>query len=113
MAATDPVTALCVTADTHSLPTDHLITSTGRTAHVFAANVNDLQRWLNELGGHITRQPAGPGIDKWTLTTHTDFRTDGSSNPIHMHALALTDQNIHPDLTAALHTPNHLKGTAP
>jgi hypothetical protein len=100
--STDPVAAARVTADTHGLNTSHLITAHNGAAHVFVADVNDLRPWLNELGGHITRQPAGTDTEKWTFRTHTDFRSDGSSTPILMHALALTGQTVHPDLLAAV-----------
>jgi len=99
----DPITALRVTADTHGLDTNHLITTpNGREAHVFTADVNDLGTWLDELGGHVTRQPAGDGLDMWSFHTHTDFRSDGTSTPIVMHALTLTGQLVPSGLIAAL-----------
>jgi hypothetical protein len=98
---TNPALAALVTADTHGLNTAHLITAREGQAHVFVADLNDIRPWLNELGGHITRQPAGPDMEMWTLRTHTDFRSDGTSTPILMHALSLIGQSVHPDIVNA------------
>ena len=103
--STDPVIALLVTADHHGLPTGHSTARDGQ-AHVFLADVYEMRPWLNALGGTVTRQPAGSGVEMWVLHTHTEARSDGSQTCIVLRSLALAEQRIHPDLTeAATQTP--------
>lgn len=96
-----PDAAAQAAADYLGLPTGRLIARDG-TAHIFTDDIHDLRAWLNALGGYTTRERAGLGVTLWTLRTHTAPRTDGTTTPIHVHALALAEEHIHPDITESL-----------
>jgi hypothetical protein len=99
--STDPTVAALVTANLHSLPTGRLIARNG-AAHIFTADVHELRAWLNALGGYVTRERAGLGVTLWTLRTHTEPRSDGSTTPVLVHALTLAEEAIHPDITESV-----------
>lgn len=101
--ATDPARAATITADLHSLPTGRL-TARNSVAHIFTADIDDLEAWLNARGGYILRQPAGSGISQWTLHTTTEPRSDGTTTPVLVHALHLDDEPVLPTLHFALAT---------
>ena len=99
--AQDPADAARATADFHGLPTGRL-TSRDGAAHIFTDNINDLRAWLNACGGYVLRERAGLGVVLWTLRTHTEPRSDGTRTPITVHALALAEEAIHPDITESV-----------
>ncbi|MEU7338639.1 hypothetical protein [Streptomyces sp. NPDC007074] len=99
--SSDPITAARVTADLHGLPTGRLI-ARDTAAHIFTADVYELRAWINALGGFVTRQRAGGAVTLWTLHTHTEPRSDGSTTAVLVHALSLADEDIHPDITEAV-----------
>jgi hypothetical protein len=86
------------TADWNGLPhgrnTDH-----DGTAHVFTADLTDLEAWYLALGGRITRKPAGDGVALWVLHTTTDH---GHGIPVRVHALALDTDQIDADCADAV-----------
>ena len=45
---------------------------------VVVADLDDLEKWLDALGGRIHRASAGDGLELWTLLTETEPRGDGS-----------------------------------
>ncbi|GAX57237.1 hypothetical protein [Streptomyces olivochromogenes] len=98
---TDPAIDAQVTADLHGLPTGR-ITARDTAAHIFTADIHELRAWINALGGYVTRQRAGGAVTLWTLHTHTELRSDGSSTPVLVHALSLAGEDIHPDITEAV-----------
>lgn len=46
---------------------------------VAVADVDDLEAWLDALGGRIHVSSAADGLELWTLVTKTEPRSDGSS----------------------------------
>lgn len=96
-----PTDAAQAAADHLGLPTGRL-TQHGDTAHIFTDNHHHLHAWLKALGGYTTRERAALGITHWTLRTHTEPRDDGSTTPIHIHASALPEEDIHPDIANAV-----------
>ncbi|MFF1358706.1 hypothetical protein [Streptomyces sp. NPDC058297] len=98
---TDPAYAASATADFHGLPLGRL-TARGDAAHIFTGQIADLATWLNARGGYTTRERAGLDVALWTLRTTTEPRGDGTTTTVHVHALALTHEDIPHELTAAL-----------
>ncbi len=45
---------------------------------VVVADIDDLEAWLDALGGRVHRSSAGDGLELWTLLTQTEPRGDGS-----------------------------------
>jgi hypothetical protein len=45
---------------------------------VVVADVDDLEKWLDALGGRIHISSAADGLELWTLLTQTEPRGDGS-----------------------------------
>lgn len=87
-----------VTADHQGLPHGR-ITEHDNTAHVFTNSLNDLARWFMALGGHITRQHAGPGLVLYTLHTVTEH-TNGI--PVQVHTPTLDTDQLDADLHDAV-----------
>ena len=91
-----------VAADLNGLPHGR-ITGHDGTAHVFTADLDELQQWAHwflPIGCRITQQPAGTGVILWTLHTHLG---EVYPVPIRVHALALDTEQIDDDLTSAIH----------
>jgi hypothetical protein len=99
--STEPTTAALVTADLHGLPIGRLI-ARNDAAHIFTDDIRHLHAWLTACGGYTTRERAGLGVTLWTLRTHTEPRSDGSRTPVLVHALALNEEPIHPDITESV-----------
>jgi hypothetical protein len=99
--SSDPTVAALVTANLHGLPTGRL-TARDTAAHIFTADIHELRAWINALGGFVTRQRAGGAVTLWTLHTHTEPRSDGSSTPVLVHALSLASEDVHPDITESV-----------
>lgn len=70
-------------------------------AHVFTTGLADLEAWWLALGGHITCQPAGDHVVRWSITTDTDH---GHGAPLRIHALALDTDQIDAALAHAVTT---------
>lgn len=87
-----------VTADLNGLPSGR-ITEHDSAAHVFTSGLDDLTAWFMFLGGHITRQAAGPGVVLWTL--HTQIG-DVYATPVLVHALALDIDQLDADCADAI-----------
>jgi hypothetical protein len=85
-------------ADWNGLPHGRITEHHG-AAHVFTASLTELEAWYIALGGRITRQPAGPGVVLWTLTTDTDH---GHGALVGVHALALDTDQIDADCADAV-----------
>lgn len=63
--------------DYTNLPAPTLI-SRADAVFVVVADLDDLERWLDALGGRIHRSSAADGLELWTLLTETEPRGNGS-----------------------------------
>ena len=68
-------------------------------AHVFTANLPDLEAWWFALGGYITPEPAGAHAVMFTLTTDTDH---GKGAPVIVLAPGLHTDQIDPAIAHAV-----------
>lgn len=90
-----------VAADLNGLPHGR-ITGHDGTAHVFTADLPELEQWAQwfmPIGCGITQQPAGPGVVLWTLYAALG---DVYTVPIRVYALALDTERIDDDLAHAI-----------
>ncbi|MGW1071507.1 hypothetical protein [Streptomyces sp. NPDC002537] len=54
--------------------------------YVSVTGIDDLGKWLAELGGEICISPTWQGVRLWTLLTATPARADGSSVAVRVSA---------------------------
>lgn len=90
-----------VAADLNGLPHGR-ITGHDGTAHVFTADLAELEqwaRWFMPIGCQVTQQPAGTGVVLWTL--HAALGAVYPM-PIRVHALALDTDQIDADIAPAV-----------
>lgn len=101
MAPTRPLNAAVkaeVAADHNGLAYTRIAQHNG-AAHVFTANLPDLEAWWFALGGYITPEPAGAHAVMWTLTTDTDR---GHGAPVTVLAPGLHTDEIDPAIAHAV-----------
>jgi hypothetical protein len=70
--------------------------------HVTLADVDDLARWMYELGGEIRRGIEISGASLWTLHTETPVRLSGSTVRILVHVPVVSGEDILAELRTAV-----------
>lgn len=76
-----------------SLPVSTL-TPRPDVVHVTVIDAEQLNRWHYVLGGEIKAATNGDGVALWTLITNSPTRGDGSSVPVHVHAVITDGEDV-------------------
>ncbi|MGO4630553.1 hypothetical protein AB4225_06350 [Streptomyces sp. 2RAF24] len=100
-ATSDNRLAVQTVIDGLALPAPTLV-ARADVVHVCVADVDDLGRWLYELGGEVRRGIALDGVSVWTLRTQTPMRRNGAPVAIRVHCPVVTGEDVIADIYAAV-----------
>lgn len=73
--------------------------------HVTLADVDDLARWMYELGGEVRRGVEISGASLWTLHTETPVRLNGTTVRILVHVPVVSGEDVLAELRPVVEGP--------